>query len=129
MRNITAPRTDSQEAFQIVKAPQQPFRDGMHRKPDNQYDHALHGALTPVTPSVDVKNVMRQIEQFVCPRQDDEGEKTDILTPQYQLRPFEVCHAMRVANQKISRLSLSQLITPLEQGTCTVSRYARKRRA
>lgn len=69
----------------------------MHRKPDNQYDNALHGALSPVTPGVDVKNVMRQIEQFVRPRQDDEGEKTDILTPQYQLRSYKVCHVMRVA--------------------------------
>ena len=71
----------------------------MHRKPDNQDDNALHRALSPVTPGVDAKNVMREIEQFVRPRQDDEGEKTDILTPQYQSRSLEVCHAIRTAQR------------------------------
>ena len=80
----------------------------MHRNPNNQYEKGLHRALSPVNSGDAAKDVMRQIEQFVRPRQDDDGEETDILIPQYPLRLFEICHAMRVMPPKSELISLSK---------------------
>ena len=105
----------------MVKANQQPFGEEMHRKPNNQYKDCLHRALSPIDCAAATEEVSRQIEQFVRPRQGDDGGEADILIQQYPLRLFDVYHATRVEPPNI--------ISQQQSGSCFVGLWIRRKSA